>query len=88
MPKQKPGMKPAHLPYTSLRAWLKGTGTTQRELAREANIPESTISDLLNCKEYCGMASAIRLHEITGVPVEKFVDWELLRRSRRSERAA
>jgi plasmid maintenance system antidote protein VapI len=64
--------KPA---YRSLHEWLDRTGTPQYVLARRAQILESSLSMLLRGSRRCSLRVALRLHEVTGVPVENLVKW-------------
>jgi plasmid maintenance system antidote protein VapI len=61
--------------YRSLHEWLDRTGTPQYVLARRAKITDSTLSMLLRGSRRCSLDVALRLGEITGVPVEKLVEW-------------
>lgn len=74
--------------YTSLSDWLDRTGTQQQTLARLAHMPDSTISQLLRGSRRCSLQNALRLAEITGVPVENLVEWPRFHQARRTRRAA
>lgn len=74
--------------YNSLEAWLKGTGTRQKVLAKKARVPESTLSLLLSSQRACTIETAMRLSRVTGVPVEKLTDWSKVTRKRKSRRVS
>jgi plasmid maintenance system antidote protein VapI len=61
--------------YRSLSDWLDRTGTNQQTLARRAGVTDSVISDLLRGSRRCSLGTALKLNELTGVPVEKLVAW-------------
>lgn len=61
--------------YTSLQDWMERTGTTQAELARRVQMPQSQLSQLLKGSRRCSLFKALALSKVTGVPVEKLVEW-------------
>ena len=61
--------------YKSLQDWMERTGTTQVELARRVRMPESQLSQLLKGSRRCSLMRALALSKVTGVPVEKLVEW-------------
>lgn len=61
--------------YKSLQDWMERTGTPQAELARRAKMPKSQLSQLLSGSRRCSIGAALRLTAVTGVPVEKLVEW-------------
>jgi transcriptional regulator with XRE-family HTH domain len=65
--------------YTSLQDWMERTGTTQAELARRAAMPQSQLSQLLKGSRRCSIVKALALSKVTGVPVEKLVEWPKIR---------
>lgn len=65
--------------YSSLQDWMERTGTTQAELARRVRMPESQLSQLLKGSRRCSLMRALALSKITGVPVEKLVEWPKVR---------
>lgn len=65
--------------YTSLQDWMERTGTTQAELARRVRMPESQLSQLLKGSRRCSLMRALALSKVTGVPVEKLVEWPKVR---------
>lgn len=75
-------------PYASLADWLDRTGTRQYQLAKMAGINESALSMLLRGSRRCSLRVAIRLSDITGVPVQKLVEWPQVHNTRSSSRAA
>lgn len=62
-------------PYTSLQDWMERTGTTQSKLAALAGIKPPTLSMLLKGSRRCSIRVAMQLSAVTGVPVEKLVEW-------------
>lgn len=66
-------------PYRSLQDWMERTGTTQAELARRVRMPESQLSQLLKGSRRCSLMRALALSKVTGVPVEKLVEWPKVR---------
>lgn len=81
MPKRKPS-------YGSLHEWLDRTGTQQQTLARLIGIADSTLSMLLRGSRRCSLPLAMRIADITGVPVEKLVEWPKFQPRRKSDHAA
>jgi transcriptional regulator with XRE-family HTH domain len=61
--------------YTSLQDWMERTGTTRRLLAKRAGIDESHLSKILSGSRRCSLEKALRLHEVTTVPVDNLVRW-------------
>jgi plasmid maintenance system antidote protein VapI len=61
--------------YRSLHEWLDRTGTKQQTLARRAGVTDSALSMLLRGSRRCSVVVALRLEEITGVPVKNLVAW-------------
>lgn len=61
--------------YTSLQDWMERTGVSQSELARRAKMPQSQLSQLLTGSRRCSIMRALTLAKVTGVPVEKLVEW-------------
>lgn len=56
--------------YTSLRAWRTATNTKQETLARKAGISQQHLANVEVGARSCSLAVAIRLSQITNVPVE------------------
>lgn len=61
--------------YSSLQDWMERTGTNQAELARRAKIATSQLSMVLKGSRRCSLEKALALSRVTGVPVEKLVEW-------------
>ncbi len=58
-------------PYTSLQDWMERTGKNQDELAQLTGIGRSFISKILTGGRMCSMQNALKLHRVTGVPIER-----------------
>jgi transcriptional regulator with XRE-family HTH domain len=63
-------------PYTSLQDWLERTGTSQVELSKLSGIKPPHLSKILSRSRRCSLEKALRLFYVTGVPVEKLVEWK------------
>lgn len=74
--------------YKSLHEWLDRTGTPQFKLARMADISEPALSMLLRGSRRCSLVKALRLSEVTGVPVENLVAWPKFQDSEKNASAA
>jgi transcriptional regulator with XRE-family HTH domain len=57
--------------YCNLRDYIKGTGTTQRELALNVGVTQSTIS-IAASGHSISLDLAKRISAATGVPIESF----------------
>jgi plasmid maintenance system antidote protein VapI len=62
--------------YDSLQDWLERTGTPVGTLAQLAGIDRTHLSRVLSHSRRCSITVALRLHKVTGVPVEKLVEWK------------
>jgi predicted transcriptional regulator len=62
--------------YVSLQDWLERTGTPIQTLAKLAKMDRTHLSRVLSHSRRCSLVAAMRLHEVTGVPVEKLVEWK------------
>jgi antitoxin component HigA of HigAB toxin-antitoxin module len=62
--------------YTSLQDWLERTGTPVQTLAKLAGMDRTHLSRVLSHSRRCSLDAALRLHRVTGVPVEKLVEWK------------
>jgi antitoxin component HigA of HigAB toxin-antitoxin module len=60
-------------PADRLRARMEARGMTQAEVAKEANVSESAIRDLLSGKSALGKRPAARLAAYFGVPISVFL---------------
>lgn len=74
--------------YRDLADWLDRTGTQQQTLARLAGVTDSVVSQLLRGSQRCSLVTALKLSDITGVPVEKLVEWSRFQEKRKSDHAA
>lgn len=72
--------------YPSLQAWMEGTGTNGQKLAKLAGLDPTHLSMILSGSRRCSLEKALRLHEVTGVPVENLVRWLVRDRKSRFER--
>lgn len=54
---------------------MERTGTTQARLAELAGIKSPHMSSILKGSRRCSLDVALRLAAVTGVPVEKLVQW-------------
>jgi antitoxin component HigA of HigAB toxin-antitoxin module len=61
--------------YVSLQDWLERTGTPVQTLAKLAGMDRTHLSRVLSRSRRCSLDAALRLHRVTGVPVEKLVEW-------------
>jgi plasmid maintenance system antidote protein VapI len=68
----------AERPYTSLQDYLERTGTTQSRLAAQVGIQKGHMSSILSGSRRCSLVLALKLSAVTGVPVEKLVEWPKL----------
>lgn len=72
----------------SLHEWLTATGTTQTALCRLVlvktglAISKGAMCDILRGSRRCSLEKALALAEVTGVPVEKLVEWPTARTRR------
>lgn len=74
--------------YASLQEWLDRTGTPQYVLARLAGMSGSALSMLLRGSRRCSLERALRLTDITGVPVENLVKWPKFQDPSKNDHAA
>lgn len=56
--------------YTSLRAYLQATGTTQEQLAAMVGVRQGLISKYVRGEQTPRLPMALRLSKLTGVPLE------------------
>lgn len=59
--------------YASIEAYLEATGSTQEQLAADLGITQSALSMIKNGLRVPRPALALRIHEITGVPLESIL---------------
>ena len=62
-------------PYRSLQDWMERTRTNQTKLAELSGMTQSHLSYILTGARRCSIQNALKLSAITGVPVEKLVEW-------------
>ncbi len=58
-------------PYTSLQDWMERTGKSQADLAQLTGINRTFLSKILTGGRMCSMQNALKLHSVTGVPIER-----------------
>jgi len=80
--------KTAKRTYASLADWLDRTGTQQQTLARKVGVKDSVISQLLRGSRRCSLVTALKLEAVTGVPVEKLVEWPRFQKPENTNRVA
>lgn len=56
--------------YPSLRAYLKGEGRTQEQLAADLGLRQGTVNKWVNGDRMPRAEMALKLSKLTGVPVE------------------
>lgn len=61
--------------YPSVQAWMAATGTNQTVLARRLGIKQSHLSNVLSKSRRCSLYVALKLSDITNVPIENIVEW-------------
>jgi plasmid maintenance system antidote protein VapI len=62
--------------YGSLQEWMEHTGTPVQTLAQLAGMDRTHLSRVLTRSRRCSLAAAMRLSEVTGVPVQKLIEWK------------
>jgi DNA-binding XRE family transcriptional regulator len=72
-------MSKTRRPYTSLQDYLERTGTTQQDLAKMVGISGAHLSNILKGSRRCSLKLGVALAAVTGVPVEKIVQWPKVR---------
>lgn len=61
--------------YRSVQDWMMATGTNNVTLARRLGIKESHMSNVLKKSRRCSLDVAVKMHKITGVPIETIAEW-------------
>lgn len=59
----------------TLQEWQEKTGTPTWELAQKAGIGVSHMSKILSRSRRCSIEKALRLHRVTGVPIDNLLQW-------------
>jgi DNA-binding XRE family transcriptional regulator len=59
-------------PFTSLKAFFEQTGTRQADIAVDAGISITHMCNIVNGKRHPSLDLAVRLSQLTNVPVEAF----------------
>jgi transcriptional regulator with XRE-family HTH domain len=54
---------------TKLHRWMQATQTTQEDLARRLKVTQPTVSRILSGRRPINLDVALRLTEITGLPI-------------------
>jgi len=57
-------------PYATVQAWMKATGTSQRELAKLLQVSESHLCNILRGNRKPSFNLALDLSAMTNVPIE------------------
>lgn len=60
-----------------LRDWINRREFTQREAAKYLSFDETVMSNLLVGKRNPGLANAVKIERLTGIPVEAWMPTEL-----------
>lgn len=63
-------------PYESLQDWMERTGTSQTVLSKMSGVKPPHLSKILSRSRRPSLDKALRLAHVTGVPVEKLVEWK------------
>lgn len=61
--------------YPSVQAWMDATGTNQVELAKLVGIQQSHLSNILRKSRRASLNVALKLSQITNVPIEIIAEW-------------
>lgn len=61
--------------YPTVQAWMAATGTNQRVLAGRLGIKQSHLSNVLSKSRRCSLYLALKLSDLTNVPIENIVEW-------------
>ena len=72
--------------YERLQDWMNAKGVNQKYLARLAGISEQHLCMVLRGSRRCSLRVALRLSELTGVPVENICQWPKVLDGRTLER--
>jgi transcriptional regulator with XRE-family HTH domain len=59
--------------FPTIDAYLQGTGSTQRDLAARLGITQGALSMIKNGQRVARPELALRIHELTGVPLERLL---------------
>jgi antitoxin component HigA of HigAB toxin-antitoxin module len=61
--------------FRSLQDWMDFTGTNQTTLARRVGVKPAHMSNVLRKSRRCSLQIALKLHEVTGVPITTIAAW-------------
>lgn len=61
--------------YPTVQAWMAATGTNQVTLARKLGIKQPHLSNVLSKSRRCSLYLALKLSDLTNVPIENIVGW-------------
>lgn len=59
--------------YESLTAYMDGENKTQVDLAEMFGISQASVSRIVNGQQLPDAAMVLKIHEMTGVPVESLI---------------
>lgn len=62
-----------NLPHARLRAWITRSGRTSTEVAAALRISAAQLSHIVMGTRRPSLALAVRLHDVTGIPVAAWV---------------
>jgi DNA-binding XRE family transcriptional regulator len=71
-------------PHPSLKAYLAATKTTQEVFAWRLGITQSALSMIVNGKRAPRLPLALKIHDLTGVPLEALLRKKKRRAGRRA----
>jgi antitoxin component HigA of HigAB toxin-antitoxin module len=62
-------------PYRTVQEWMAATGTNQCALARRVGCKQSHLSNVLSKSRRCSLYLALKLSQVTNVPIESIAGW-------------
>ena len=67
----------ARRPFPTIQAWMDSRGYRQEDVAKLAGISQSHLCNILRKRRGCSLDVALRLSELTNVPLDAIVDRRL-----------
>lgn len=61
--------------FRTVQDWMDATGTNQTVLAKRVGIKPAHMSNVLRKSRRCSLAVAVKLHQITTVPIATIAEW-------------